>query len=847
MTEGSRNSNRTILLAVNLILLAVCLVGLVLLIVLYPTLQRTLFKAFPVAVSTVRPTLTWTPIPTITQTPTITRTPRPLSTSTVTLTPTQTNTPTQTSTGTNFPTLTPAQASVLSNAYKLIPWSPASADYMVQLMQGFPATIGSATSSTSGQSYFQAYQIPILALRESLLRFPGTSQADSWEWTLAFDLALVGSPQAGEQYANLIAGALNRDQTDISQLYAWFQLQEPRMKFYMVEADIPPGFISSYLIELRSAGGSALIRLLEKNRVFRADSLFTSFDFVNPREVNWILADLNGNPQDGEEIAFYSSAASGEVFLNAPQVFNLSRETPVELPFIPAEKIFRVGMDFTNYWGVQPHLNGGNDLVFQSVIFPACPVKLRRVYHWNELYFKLAKVEYGFDALPKDLSPCETMIDHAAYFWGPAVAADLMDVLTDNWPPPVDQKGVPYPGDAKDEWLYRLGVYRALSGDDQAAIKLFNQVSTQPTVLTSRWIVPAQDFLGVLQKPESIYSACLMAKFCIPAYAIEYLVKRLPNLENPSQDALDILRKWGVITTSSGFFDFDRDDEAERWFTIRYFPREKLSFWILAKKASGYSALEITNIDSSRPTLDYIDEAFIADEALQYQPAVLLDGSVAFSMQRVPDTQEPYLVAIPLRKEYPSRFFVPLARYKNALLTGASPEVIQQNLLDLADDPGLLCKANWSCDEYYYLLGLASELAGDDISAIQAYQRLWLDYTKSPFTTMARLKLQLIATPIPAVTSSATPSPTLSGATSSATPTFTPSGTRGTPTTTGTSATTTPTVSHTPTVTGTPPTATPTPTPTSSETPGHAPPTNTPASNATPYNPPATQPTSSYP
>ena len=163
---------------------------------------------------------------------------------------------------------------------------------------------------------------------------------------MAFDLALAGNPEAGEQYANLIAGALNRDQTDISQLYAWFQLKEPRMSFYMVEADVPPGFISSYLIELRSTGGSALIRLLEKNRIFRAESLYTNFDFVNPREVNWILADLNGDPQDGEEIAFYSSSASGETFLDPPHVFNLFRENAVELPFIPAEKDFPGGDGF---------------------------------------------------------------------------------------------------------------------------------------------------------------------------------------------------------------------------------------------------------------------------------------------------------------------------------------------------------------------------------------------------------------------------------------------------------------------------------------------------------------------
>jgi hypothetical protein len=839
MSESNNNNNRTILLVVNLILMAVCFAALILMIAVYPNLQRVIFQKSPTLSNTNLPTLTITPIPTITLTPTITRTPRPLATTTMTLTPTQIGTPTQTPTATNLPTLTPAQPALLSSAYELIPWSSAEADYMVQLMQGYPATIGSTTSSTSSDEvYYQAYEIPILAVRESLLRFPEARQADSWNWTLAFDLALFGSAQAGEQYANLITDALNSNQTDISQLYAWFQLKEPRMRLYMVEADAPPGFSSSYLIELRSAGGSTLIRLLEKNQVFQASALYSNFDFVNPRELSWILADLNADPDDGEEIAIYRSAVAGVTSLEPPQVFNLFMETPLELPFLPAENIFNVGMDFTNDWGVKPLQAGGNDLVFQTVIFPACPVKIQRIYHWNGQYFNAATEEYAFDTQPQDISPCETMIDHAVYFWGAEVAANLMDSLTDQWPPPLDQEGVPYPADAKDEWLYRLGVYHALFGDSKSAIELMNQVSTQPTVLTSRWIKPAQKFLGLYQTPESIYTACLTAFYCDPAQAIEFLVSRLPEPTTPSLDALDVLREWGVTVTSSGFFDFDRDAEAERWFTIRYFPREKLAFWILAKKTSGYSGLEIPNIDSSQPTIDYIPEAYVAPEALQYQPAVMLDGSVAFSMQRLPDTQEPYLVQIPLRKEYPSRFFVPFERYKNALLEGASAEVIQHNLLALAEYPGLLCKTTWSCDEYYYFLGLAGELAGDGDAAVEAYHRLWQDYSKSPFTTMARLKLQNITIPVTPTTPTATPTPTSPTATvTSGTPTNTATATQGTPTLTNTVGTHSATATRSPTITGTRPTATFSPTPTFTETPGMAPPTLTPTPTQETYPP----------
>ncbi len=255
MSEGSRKSSQIALLVVNLVIAAVCVAVLLAMIVIYPTLWKTFFRATSGSETTLRPTPTWTALPTVTLTPTLTRTPRPIATQTATLTPTPSETPTETPTGTNLPTLTPAQALAYSDAYELLPWSPAPADYMVQLMQGYPTTIGSTNSSASSQAYFQAFEIPVIALREALLRFPGVSQADSWAWTLAFDLALAGNPQAGERYADLIAGGLNRDETDISQLYAWFQLKEPRLQFFMVEANIPPGYMSSYLIELRGSGG----------------------------------------------------------------------------------------------------------------------------------------------------------------------------------------------------------------------------------------------------------------------------------------------------------------------------------------------------------------------------------------------------------------------------------------------------------------------------------------------------------------------------------------------------------------------------------------------------------------
>jgi hypothetical protein len=152
-------------------------------------------------------------------------------------------------------------------------------------------------------------------------------------------------------------------------------------------------------------------------------------------------------------------------------------------------------------------------------------------------------------------------------------------------------------------------------------------------------------------------------------------------------------------------------------------------------------------------------------------------------------------------------------------LGGEPPRQIQKELLDLQKFPGLLCQPTWTCDSYDYLLGLASELAGDAQKALDNYLTLWLNYSRSPFTTLARLKLEGAAvqpTSSPTATLPLTSSPTSAG---TLVPTVTGTPPTATPTVSGTPPTATPTVTGTPptatpTVSGTPPTATPSPSPT---------------------------------
>jgi hypothetical protein len=832
MSENQGESRSFWIVLVNLALLLGCLLVMMILLLAF----RLFYK--PAAVTpgitqTRRPTATAAPPVPFTLTPTASRTLIFTRTSTYTLTPSIT--PTVPVPNTPAPGLvpmsTPAKPLTLKGAYELKPWSPEQADQMAQMMQSYPATIG----TSSGQAYYDAYQYPVFALKEALSRYPDATQAESWRWMLAYDLALMNDEQAGEEYARLIADGLNNGSTELEYLYYWFTDKEPRLELFMTETAPPSGYLNSYLIELRNDAGSAFITLLRKASGYEAYPLLTHFDFIKNPQANWVLSDLDGSKQNGDEIAIYFSTPPDQMKLDAPLVFNLGQVEPKVMPFLPNKDIFDVGQSYTNNWSAPVNGGGFHDLRFQATLYPTCPITVTRDYRWNNLYFRLAGDSYRVNPPKENLGACEGAVDHAAATWGPAAAIPIMETLLPNWPPAKDASGNPYPADALDQWRYRLGVYHSLLGHYQTAVDYMNQVSTHPVVYNSRWIAPAQKFLNAYKKAEDVYVACQPSLYCDPTVAIQYLVSGLPS----GKDALQALWALGVKTSSSGYFDFDGDGEAERWFTVRNQPREKLQFWILAQTSGGVEALPVAYIDTTQPTLDYLEPAYIGEGGQALQPAVLLDGSLSFSMQRRPDDQSAYLVPVPLRKEYPSRFFVPLQAYAMALQQGASAEVIQQKLVDLQTIPGLLCRTTWTCDSYYYLLGLAAELAGDDLSAADAYQQLWLNYSKSPYTQMARLKLQpavlavtvvpsvtpLVPTPSPLPTLLILPSQTLQPTVtlSFATPSPTPSATGGTitptltGTTSGTPGTTTATLTPTTTTTGTvspSPTYTLTPTPT---------------------------------
>jgi hypothetical protein len=438
---------------------------------------------------------------------------------------------------------------------------------------------------------------------------------------------------------------------------------------------------------------------------------------------------------------------------------------------------------------------GGDNIQVTAAFYPACPTFITRTYHWTGVHFESYPLQYTISPYPDLLGYCETIVNHAALAWGPQAALDLAEPLLPDWPPAADPSGKPYPAGAHDAWRYRLGVYHALLGQQIEAQSYFNEIIANPTVPDSPWIAPAQQFLDTYQAPKDLYTACQQASFCNLRQALKAMLE-FSGAANPAQ-AIDFLAHNGVTIAASSSFDFDLDGQDERWLTIRPAPDKLLEFWILTAVPRGVQALFVqTTLVSDLQPYYY--------EPMGDVPVVQLESGKGLILERLPDASRAYLVFVTTEAARPTIIKDQIQASALALLGGADPAAQLDVLLDIQANPRFRgdCIEFKLCDLFDYTLGLTYELLGDALSARDTYLYLWRDFPSSPYTLLARLKMEYVPPP-PTATRTVTPTRTV---------TNTPNPYA--------SSTPTSTITPTPTETETPdPNATPTKTPKKSPTP----------------------------
>lgn len=786
---GAEEIRRTSLLALYALITIIVLI-------LTIFLSVRALSPIPATIPTILPVETSTPTitPQPSSTSTLTLTPQPTFTPKPSVTPSITHTPSPSPTRTLPPTLTSAAPRAENERYALVEWTPDLADKLIELLEAYPSTLSAFARGEDNAGYYEAFKYAVFAQREALLRFPTAPEADIWLWQLAYDQARTGDAQAGTSFAVLLTNKLNQGDLQLDELSAFGKEQFPQATISLYPLRASSGSLGSNLVETSLEGnGAAFFWLLENSSGLDAYSLASNFDFIHSVDVGYFASDLTG---DGNlDVLIYQSALPGSQKYDFPRIFNLDQLPPVELffdPIIPPS----IGTDFKVQWAPSDHTTEEGDLQFTTTLFPTCPLTVRHFYKWNGTTFELLRASYEVKPDPNLLASCGWVINHAIQTWGPEPTIHLMETVLPLWPPKETTEGKPYPQDALDEWRFRLGIYSALAGEMTQAREYLQEITINPAIPGSQWIQPAQDFLKTYQSQRDIYRACRQTDFCDPRYALQAVAATF-SLDDYSA-APEILKDAGVLIRSSGFFDFDNDGVTERWFILRQTPTSIPEFWILLKTSEGIKALFVDQIEDNRPQISFL-------EPIEEPPIVQVGTSITFVLQH---QDAPTEVTIKFVK--PVRTFSvdltedKLNEIEAALLNGADPADMRQELLDLKGSSFFTCNFI-ICPKFLYLLGLANELSGNQREAVNQYLELWRGFPSSPFTTMARIKLEGETLP-----STATPTPT---PTNTRTPTITP-----TPTGTLPTATPTETPTFTPTVTETqeggypPPNLTPSPT-----------------------------------
>jgi len=638
---------------------------------------------------------------------------------------------------------------------------------MIEQLEGYPEAQFPSAEQKQSQEYQAAFEYATIAQKEALLRFPESTYAARWEWELAYNLARFDDDEAGSRYASLITSALNENQVLLEDMVEWFSQQEPRLSLEIIPLTPMPGYLSNQVLAVKGAGG-VYLWLLETPNGYQAHVLASHFNFAYQIESEMFTGDLTS---DGiAEVVVYFSPEPDDFAFILPSVDSLSQVPPVALPFEP-ELPFAFKIDYQNVWTMTQSGSGQELLQFQAHVFPTCPAVFTRLYTWTGEELSAEEIHYLVDTTPELLSTCETLVNHSADFWGPEITARLMESILPHWPPVTGSDGNPPPLDARDEWRYRIGLYEALAGDHEQALSTFNDIIANPVVPDSRWVEPAHDFLAVYQTPDDLYRACLQVEICDPRQALEQVISTVPS-SHYDQITADLLR-FDITLRSSGIFDFESDGDPERWIVVRHQPIQKLEFWILANSPQGVRALFVDTLDSGSPAPRYYNP--------EEEPVVVqVKQHEGFILKRVPGSGEPYLEHVQVEFIRPTTIPDSLEDAMEDLFAGATAPLIVQTLLDLESSPRFAgdCKAFQVCDRFYYALGLAYELSGRNLEAVNTYLYLWRTYTSSPFTTMARMKLiqRPYSSPTPTVVRSATPTQTRTpdpNATATSTPTET--------------------------------------------------------------------------
>ncbi len=246
---------------------------------------------------------------------------------------------------------------------------------------------------------------------------------------LAQNLARTGDETAAQVYADLIARALNQEQTSFDHLPYWFESKASDLDLYSVELEPPEGFYNSALLQIEGPG-SIFLWLLEGPGAYQVYPLAASFDPASPTPMRALLSDLTGDGSDeviifpAEDLVAKTQLLDNDAFLvPLPRIFDLTQVPAEEYSFQVGEDQINLGIEFANRWSIQVDEENPDRLVFSGQAFPACPLNFEFVYQWNGSIMERTQTSYDVAAdeeldphLPGPAGHCRRILGSAGYY-----------------------------------------------------------------------------------------------------------------------------------------------------------------------------------------------------------------------------------------------------------------------------------------------------------------------------------------------------------------------------------------------------------------------------------------------
>ena len=218
--------------------------------------------------------------------------------------------------------------------------------------------------------------------------------------------------------------------------------------------------------------------------------------------------------------------------------------------------------------------------------------------------------------------------------------------------------------------------------------------------------------------------------------------------ESPLEKVIENLKSVGVNIITYGWHDFDQDNRAELWFTVRHpHPRhlyaDPYELWIAGQYEQGVKLLFVDELPNLKVSYRMVDGK---------TGRILTDYGYGKTIELVhhPDTGEPYVtVRDQVVTEPVDQRVTVFLELRQMILAGKDPEMIY-NSLSVIDDQFSKCPFTvrywddnylipqweeydaYDCATFYYTVAFAAELAGKDQEAVRRYYSVWAEYPDSP-------------------------------------------------------------------------------------------------------------------